>query len=341
MLTAHPTQPSGHTEPGHPHPEHLPEEKPCPAGRPGRAVPGEAGLSASGPAGGELRRAGSSAGPAAPGGAGSAASAPKASLSCVTRRSTLSAGDGAGWGEPLSQAAPHPARPRRLHSPLDTALMGVREMPGVGDRGSRSWPVPTGGSAGLGCGLPAGELTTCGEGSRGSGGPEPRRGKRRREGSYLDGGAQDAGGGGAGVADVSQVLVAGSGRGGGGTAGGPHGGRAALRPGPAGRAVRISRAPGGAAAHWSLRGGGAHRATPTATPRQPVRSAVPARHVPPRPAVNLPRQTRPLGPRYVLIGRGARHRLPRWPEGDCYWLSRRVGTASPASSLAADWLGPA
>lgn len=102
--------------------------------------------------------------------------------------------------------------------------MGVREMPGVGDRGSRSWTMPAGGSAGLGCGLPAGELTTCGEGSRGGGGPEPHRGKRRREGSYLDGGAQDAGGGGAGVADMRQVLVAERGRGGGGAAGGPHGG---------------------------------------------------------------------------------------------------------------------
>lgn len=71
---------------------------------------GEGGRSASWLAGGELRRAGSSAGPAAAGGAGSgaAASAPKASLSCFTRRSTLSAGDGGGRGEPLSQATPNP-----------------------------------------------------------------------------------------------------------------------------------------------------------------------------------------------------------------------------------------
>lgn len=102
----------------------------------------------------------------------------------------------------------------------------------MGDRGSRSWPVLAGGSAGLGCGLLAGELTTCGEGSRGGGGPEPRRGKRRREGAYLDGGAQDAGGRGAGVADVSQVLVAGRGRGGGGAAGGAHGGGGRTAPRP-------------------------------------------------------------------------------------------------------------
>lgn len=102
----------------------------------------------------------------------------------------------------------------------------------MGDRGSRSWSVPAGGSAGLGCGLPAGELTTCGEGSRGGGGPEPRRAKQRREGAYLDRGAQDAGGRGAGVADVRQVLIAGRGRGGGGAAGDPHsgGGRTAPLP---------------------------------------------------------------------------------------------------------------
>lgn len=151
------------------HTEHLPE-KPGAATRAGRAraALGEGGLSASSPEGaavpgppadGELHRAGSSAagssaGQAAPGGAGSwgAVSAPKASLSCFTRRSTLSAGEGRMEDGMSGRAAPcgPPAFPRRPHSPPDAALMGVREMPGVGERGSRSWLVPAAGSAGPG-----------------------------------------------------------------------------------------------------------------------------------------------------------------------------------------------
>lgn len=107
----------------------LPEEKPGPARRPGRAgaALGEGGLSASSPgatAGGELRRAGSSTTGSSSGLAGpgswAAASAPKTSLSCLTRRSRLS---------------------------LDTALLGVWETPGVGDRGSWACLLPATGSA--------------------------------------------------------------------------------------------------------------------------------------------------------------------------------------------------
>lgn len=121
----------------------------------------------------------------------------------------------------------------------------------------------------------------------------------------------------------------------------PMAAAAALSPCPAGCAVRISRAPGGAAAHWPLHGGRAQPAAPISPHRQPAGSALPARHVPPRPPVNLRGRTRPLAPLYAVIGRGARHCLPRWPKGGCDWASRRVGTGSAASSRATDWLGPA
>lgn len=150
--------------------------------------------------------------------------------------------------------------------------MGVREIPGVGDRGSRSWSAPASGSAGLGCGLPAGELTTCGEGSRGGGGPEPRRAKRRRESAYLDRGAQDAGGRRAGVADVRQVLVAGRGRGGGGAAGDPHGGDGRTAPLP--RRTRRSNSPACRAAPPPIgRCAGAELTAPRPPPRPTSASA--------------------------------------------------------------------
>lgn len=135
---------------------HLPEEKPGPARRPGRAgaALGEGGLSASSPgatAGGELRRAGSSTTGSSSGLAGpgswAAASAPKTSLSCLTRRSRLSAGKGRGEDGVSHRAAHPPTHPGRPHSPLDTALLGVWETPGVGDRGSWACLLPATGSA--------------------------------------------------------------------------------------------------------------------------------------------------------------------------------------------------
>lgn len=105
------------------HSEHSPEEKPGPAARAAQAgtALGEGGLSApsseAADASRELGRAGSpaagsSAGQAAPGGAGSgaAASVPKASLSCFTRRSTLSAGEGEAE-DGMSRRDAQPAHP--------------------------------------------------------------------------------------------------------------------------------------------------------------------------------------------------------------------------------------
>lgn len=101
----------------------LPAAGAVPAGRGARGVasqhpPGDGGRSASLPG----AAAGSWRGRAA---AGGSVWTPKASLSCFTRRSTLS---------------------------LSASFMGVREMPGVGERGSAAGPAAS--AAGPGWGLP-------------------------------------------------------------------------------------------------------------------------------------------------------------------------------------------